>query len=106
MERRLEAFVASKPYRWRRRLVQRPWLLPVIAMHLAARRVQRAWRASWLRLTRAVAVREAPQAPPPTPASPRRRAQATLRRRHLEHLRRRMIIPREREAPGHGSRHV
>eukprot|EP00913_Durusdinium_trenchii_P033136 g31022.t2 len=93
-------FLASKPQRWHRRLVQRPWLLPVIAMHLAARRLQRAWRTNWLQRTKPSAIgaeeEGLPVTPPVTPA-PRKLhvAHAALRLRHIEHLRRRMVLPRD-----------
>lgn len=100
MDRRFEEFLASKPQRWHRRLVQRPWLLPVIAMHLAARRLQRAWRTNWLQRTKPSAIgaeeEGLPVTPPVTPA-PRKLhvAHAALRLRHIEHLRRRMVLPRD-----------
>lgn len=106
---RLEIFLSSKPRRWERRLVQRPWLLPIIALHLAARRLQRAWRQSWLRFARphaSVYDAEGIPAPPsveellqPTVEVPERRirspghAAAVLRRRHLEHLRQLVVLP-------------
>mmetsp|Transcript_139744 Transcript_139744/g.243354 ORF Transcript_139744/g.243354 Transcript_139744/m.243354 type:complete len:656 (+) Transcript_139744:112-2079(+) len=39
----------EKPHEWRRYLIQRPWIFPVAAMHLAATNIQRAWRPCWLR---------------------------------------------------------
>lgn len=33
---------------WRKRMIRRPWNSPVAAMHLAAIRIQRAWRKCWL----------------------------------------------------------
>jgi len=68
-------------------------------MHLAARRLQRAWRENWLKHTKPSAIIEeegkGPATPPVTPAPRKNLAQATLRRRHIEHLRRRMVLPRD-----------
>ncbi|CAJ1398530.1 unnamed protein product [Effrenium voratum] len=107
---RLQRFLGTKPLHWKRRLVQRPWLLPMVAMHLAALRVQRAWRRSWLKCARPSAIGDpaspAPPAPPAPPVSPanapapplppgpseeRVRARDQLRRRHVEHLRQCMV---------------
>mmetsp|Transcript_64488 Transcript_64488/g.127502 ORF Transcript_64488/g.127502 Transcript_64488/m.127502 type:complete len:594 (+) Transcript_64488:86-1867(+) len=40
----------ARPLQWRRHLIQHPWWLPIVAMHLAATTIQRTWRSSWLRL--------------------------------------------------------
>jgi len=42
----------KRSHGWRRRVIQRPWTLPVAAMQLAAVILQRAWRSSWLSLTK------------------------------------------------------
>eukprot|EP00930_Biecheleria_cincta_P006987 TRINITY_DN108120_c0_g1_i1.p1 TRINITY_DN108120_c0_g1~~TRINITY_DN108120_c0_g1_i1.p1 ORF type:complete len:613 (+),score=87.61 TRINITY_DN108120_c0_g1_i1:114-1952(+) len=95
---RLQVFLCSKPRRWQRRLVQRPWLLPVAAMHLAAMRIQKAWRSSWLRsLAKPSSAVGGGQAPAPSPVvvSERTRQRgnrdrndmaAALKQRHLQHL--------------------
>eukprot|EP00931_Biecheleriopsis_adriatica_P056719 TRINITY_DN33629_c0_g1_i1.p1 TRINITY_DN33629_c0_g1~~TRINITY_DN33629_c0_g1_i1.p1 ORF type:complete len:579 (+),score=84.49 TRINITY_DN33629_c0_g1_i1:70-1806(+) len=98
---RLHKFLASKPKRWQRRLIRRPWLLPVVAMQLSAMRIQRAWRSSWLRSakpTSALGTRAPPTSPNPyehsrqQPARWRTKVQRSaaadvLRQRHLDHLR-------------------
>jgi len=47
--RRDAPWYLKKPQAWQSRLLRRPWLLPVAAMHLAAVIIQKAWRRSWLR---------------------------------------------------------
>jgi len=111
----MQKFLAAKPIRFCKRLIQRPWLLPVASMHLAASRIQKAWRSSWLRTAKpssAIEGRRAPAAtpnpwtPPGTskasqPSAPKRRrgssaaAAAALKQRHLNHLRRRVELPEE-----------
>jgi len=105
-------WLLSKPARWRRRLVQQPWLLPVAAMHLAAIRVQRCWRTSWLRTFKPSAAAAGSAAPLPSVgvSLPNRteqrgreglhaqvsQAARSLQQRHQEHL----SLRRRQQDPG------
>jgi len=68
--RRGLAHFLAKPRQWRIQLIQRPWLLPMAAMQLAAIVIQRAWRPCWLRAA-AVTVSRGLWCPlPPSLSSP------------------------------------
>eukprot|EP00929_Paragymnodinium_shiwhaense_P019531 TRINITY_DN13280_c0_g1_i1.p1 TRINITY_DN13280_c0_g1~~TRINITY_DN13280_c0_g1_i1.p1 ORF type:complete len:652 (+),score=137.82 TRINITY_DN13280_c0_g1_i1:190-2145(+) len=75
-----------RPLQWRRDVLRRPWERPVIAMHVAAAVIQRAWRPNWLRQVKpsqlqpkpvepvAPALPSLPEAPPEAPESPKTKA--------------------------------